>query len=174
VIGARVGSPAVESKTSSEPSDVKASAGGSKLFASLFSFAILTGVAFLVIGLAPTDLPPDKGSNFVDTVFHNKGVVLAARLLLVSAVVVLAIGGVFIVTSIAMRMRNREWLKRAGPFEIGGPEWRDVESEVEHWRAIAVASQEEVAELKEGFQISRALIEKLRRELADYEGVQTG
>lgn len=52
---------------------------------------------FLVCGLVPTDLPPDKSANFIDSIFHNKGVILAARLLLVSAAVVLAMGGVFII-----------------------------------------------------------------------------
>jgi hypothetical protein len=162
----------VRSKTSPEPSDRTVSAGGAKLFASLFSFAILSGMAFLVIGLAPTDLPPDKGPNFVDTVFHNKGVVLAARLLLVSAVVVLAVGGVFIVSSIVMRMRNREWLKRAGPFEIGDAELRDVDSEAEQWRAIADSSREEVKELTEQLQVAQKLVEDTRGEMTIEEGVR--
>jgi hypothetical protein len=129
-------------------------------------------MAFLVIGLVPTDLPPDKGSNFVDTVFHNKGVVLAARLLLVSAVVVLAVGGVFIVSSIVMRMRNREWLKRAGPFEIGDAELRDVDSEAEQWRAIADSSREEVKELTEQLQVAQKLVEDTRGEMTIEEGVR--
>ena len=162
----------MESKTSSEPSDRKLSAGGSKLFASLFSFAILIGVAFLVIGLAPTELPPDKGSNFIDTVFHNKGVILAARLLLVSAVVVLAVGGVFIVNSIVMRTKSREWLRRAGPFEIGNAELRDVDSEAEHWRAIAVGSQEEVKELTEQLKAAEEFNEELLEKLSTYEEVR--
>jgi hypothetical protein len=45
------------------------------------------GLIFLVKGLCPADLPADGSSNFIDSVFHNKGVVLAARLLLVSATV---------------------------------------------------------------------------------------
>jgi hypothetical protein len=31
---------------------------------------------------------------------------------------VLAFGGIFIVVSIGIRMKNGEWLRRAGPFEI--------------------------------------------------------
>jgi hypothetical protein len=162
----------VQSKTSSEPSDRKASAGGSKLFASLFSSAILIGVAFLVTGLAPTDLPPDKGPNFIDTVFHNKGVILAARLLLVSAAIVLAVGGVFVVSSIVMRMRSREWLKRAGPFEIEEAAMSDVESEADYWRATADASEEEVEELTEQLQVAQALTKELREKLAANEGVR--
>jgi hypothetical protein len=105
----------VESSGPTHRPDVEPSPGESKLSASFFSFFILVAMAFLVLGLAPTDLPPDKGSNFIGTIFHNKGVILAARLLLVSAAIVLAVGGLFIVNSIVVRMRNGEWLKRAGP-----------------------------------------------------------
>jgi hypothetical protein len=42
----------------------------------------------------------------------------AARLLLVSAAAVLAFGGVFIIASTVIRMKNGEWLRRAGPFEV--------------------------------------------------------
>lgn len=172
MISTRVASRAVDSRKPGDQSDGKASGAGSRLIGSLFFFAILIGVAFLVVGLAPTDLPPEKGSNFVDTVFHNKGVVLAARLLLVATAVVLAAGGVFVVSSIVMRMRNREWLKRAGPFEIAEAELSDVESEAEHWRSTAVASQEEVKELTEQLRAAQELIEVLQGKLSTYEGVQ--
>jgi hypothetical protein len=162
----------VDARKSGDQSDGKASGAGSRLIGSLFFFAILIGVVFLVVGLAPTDLPPDKGSNFVDTVFHNKGVILAARLLLVAAAVVLAAGGVFVVSSIVMRMRNREWLRRAGPFEIGDAELSDVESEAKYWRATANASEEEVEELAEQLQAAQELAEALQGELSTYEGVQ--
>ena len=157
---------------SGDQSDGRASGAGSRLIGSLFFFAILIGVVFLVVGLAPTNLPPDKGSNFVDTVFHNKGVILAARLLLVAAAVVLAAGGVFVVSSIVMRMRNREWLKRAGPFEIGDVELDDVESEAERWRSIAAAGRDEVEELTEQLQAAQELTEVLQGKLSTYEGVQ--
>jgi hypothetical protein len=56
----------------------------------IFIALIATAGFFLVCGLVPTDLPPDKSAN--NSIFHNKGVVLAARLLLVSAAAVLAMG----------------------------------------------------------------------------------
>jgi multisubunit Na+/H+ antiporter MnhB subunit len=75
-------------------------------------------IALLVNGLYPADLPESRSPDFVDNVFDNGGVLWAARLLLVSAAGVLAIGGIFIVLSIGIRMKNGEWLRRAGPFEI--------------------------------------------------------
>jgi hypothetical protein len=162
----------VGSKRSDDQSIGRPVGGVSNLIGVLFLFAIVVGVMFMVVGLAPTDLPPDRGSNFIDTVFHNKGVILAARLLLVSAAVVLAVGGIFIVSSIVVRMRKGEWLRRAGPFEIGDVELSEVESGAEHWRAIANASEEEVAELTERLQTAEKLLGELKRRLSAYEGVR--
>jgi hypothetical protein len=97
---------------------------------------------------------------------------LGARLLLVAAVLVLAVGGVFVVSSILVRMRKGQWLRRAGPFEIGEPEISDVESEVEHWRSIAVASQEAVSELMERVQAAQELTEEVRQKASIDKEVQ--
>lgn len=125
---ARLGVVAGESSNQTE----QGGSSGSNLVGGLVLLAIALGLFFLVCGLVPADLPPDKNANFIDSIFHNKGVVLAARLLLVSAAVVLAMGGVFIMVSMAIRMKNGEWLKRAGPFEIGEAELSDIETQIEN------------------------------------------
>jgi hypothetical protein len=66
-------------------------------------------VGLLVIGLYPADLPESRNPDFVDNIFDNRGVLWAARLLLVSAAGVLAFGGIFIVVSIGIRMARRKW-----------------------------------------------------------------
>src|SRR3954453_3666675 len=76
------------------------------------------GVALLARGLYPVDLPSVKNPDFIDVAFDNRAVLWAARLLLVSAAAVLAFGGLFIVISIGIRIKNGEWLRRAGPFEV--------------------------------------------------------
>jgi hypothetical protein len=119
--------------------------------------AIAAAVALLVKGLYPADLPQSPSPDLVDNVFDNRGVLWAARLLLVSAAGVLAVGGVFIVVSIGIRMRNGEWLRRAGPFEISD---RDA-SETEFWLRIALASREEAVTLRERLQSSEELIDDL-------------
>jgi hypothetical protein len=130
--------------------------------------AVLTvGLFFLVKGLAPADLPPSNGANFIDSIFHNKGVVLAARLLLVSAAVVLAVGGIYIIASTVRRMANGEWLRKAGPFEIPETAIADVESQIDRWRRAAKAGEEEVAELAERLKESDELIEQLHLEMDD-------
>jgi hypothetical protein len=81
---------------------------------------LLIGILILLLakGLYPAELPASRNPDFIDNVFDNRGVLWAARLLLVSAAGVLAIGGVFIVVSIAVRMKNGEWLRRAGPLRF--------------------------------------------------------
>ena len=121
----------------------------------------------MVKGLYPADLPIDKNPDFIDNIFDNRAVVWAARLLLVSAAAVLAFGGIFIVSSTVIRMRNKEWLRRAGPFEISETAVSEIEGQVEFWRDAALAGQEEVAELTERINESDELIEHLQLMLDD-------
>ncbi len=135
-------------------------------FAGFLLLAVIAvGLFFLVCGLIPADLPPASSANFIDSIFHNKGVVLAARLLLVSAAVVLAMGGVYIMISMGIRMANGQWLKRAGPFEIGEKEIADIETEISNWKRAAEAGQEEVEELAVRLKASDELIEELEQDI---------
>jgi hypothetical protein len=63
--------------------------------------AIALAIVLLVKGLYPADLPESQSPDFVDNIFDNRGVLWAARLLLVSAAGVLAFGGVFIWRQVA-------------------------------------------------------------------------
>jgi hypothetical protein len=135
-------------------------------FVGFVLLALITGaLLFLVRGLVPTDLPPTKGANFIDSIFHNKGVILAARLLLVSAAVVLAMGGVYIMVSMGIRMANGQWLKRAGPFEIGEKEIGAIETEIANWQKAAEAGDEEIAALAKRLKESDELIEELEQDI---------
>lgn len=129
--------------------------------------ACIAGVVLLVKGLYPADLPSTADPDFIDNIFDNRAVVWAARLLLVSAAAVLAFGGIFIVVSIGIRMKNREWLRRAGPFEISETAVSEIEGQVDFWRQAALTGQEEVAELTERLEESDELIEQLHNMLDD-------
>jgi hypothetical protein len=124
-------------------------------------------VALLAIGLFPADLPANGSPTFIDTIFDNRGVIWAARLLLVSAAAVLAFGGVFIVVSTAIRMKNGEWLRRAGPFEVSEGTAGEVEGRVDLWREAALAGEEKVTELTEMLDRSDEVIERLSSALID-------
>jgi|SRR5215213_8338095 len=131
---------------------------GRKVIGWAFFFAVATGVALLVKGLYPADLPQSPSPDFIDNVFDNRGVLWAARLLLVSAAGVLAVGGVFIVVSIGIRTRNGEWLRRAGPFEVSEGKLGEAEREVEYWRRAAEANREETVMLRKLLARSRDLL----------------
>jgi hypothetical protein len=122
----------------------------------------VVGLVLLVKGLYPVDLPSSQDPDFIDNIFDNRGVIWAARLLLVSAAVVLAFGGIFIVISIAIRMKNGEWLRRAGPFEISERSLDQARDEVVFWRRAARASQEETVSLRKQLRRSEELVEDLQ------------
>lgn len=124
--------------------------------------ACAIAVVLLVKGLYPTDLPQSRSPGFVDNVFDNRGVLWAARLLLVSAAAVLAFGGIFIVLSISIRMKNGEWLRRAGPFEISEGTLDQAKDEAGFWRRAALATEEELLGLREQLRRSEDLVKALR------------
>lgn len=126
----------------------------------------IVGLALLAKGLYPADLPSVKNPDFIDTAFDNRAVLLAARLLLVSAAAVLAFGGLFIVISIGVRMKNGEWLRRAGPFEISETTLSEIEGQRDRWRIAALLEHAEVVELTERLKKSDELIAQLRSEYA--------
>ena len=135
---------------------------GTETALAVLGIAVCAVVAALVIkGLYPINLPLTRNPDFIDNVFDNRGVIWAARLLLVSAAAVLAFGGVFIVVSTGIRMKNGEWLRRAGPFEISETAVSEIEGQVNQWRAAAMARQEKVVELTERLDESEELIAEL-------------
>ncbi|HXQ89114.1 MAG TPA: hypothetical protein VN733_05685, partial [Solirubrobacterales bacterium] len=101
--------------------------------------------------------------DFVDSIFANRAVLWAARLLLVSAVGVLGLGGIFIAASIGIRMKNGEWLRRAGPFEISQVELDKATGEAEFWHRAALANQKEIVDLESRLRQSARLIDEMRR-----------
>jgi hypothetical protein len=134
---------------------------GMKVSAALGIAACVAGIALLVKGLYPVDLPLAQNPDFIDNVFANRGIVWAARLLLVSAAAVLVFGGVFIVVSTGIRMKNREWLRRAGPFEISETAVGEIEGQLDRWRTVALMRQEKIFELTDRLDESDELIAEL-------------
>jgi hypothetical protein len=127
---------------------------------------LLVGILTLLLakGLYPADLPGSRDPDFIDNIFDNRGVLWAARLLLVSAAGVLAVGGMFIVTSIGVRMKNREWLRRAGPFEISESRLHQTEDEADFWRRAALANREKADALRDDLRRSEELLRGIRDE----------
>jgi hypothetical protein len=138
-----------------------------KLAAILIVLVAFAGIYFLVKDLYPEELDTKADPGFIDSIFDNKVVVLFARLLLVSGALVLAFGGVFIIASTVVRMKNKDWLRRAGPFEVSETAVTELEEQVDFWRNAALEGQEEVAELRQRLQESDELIEELHVAMDD-------
>jgi hypothetical protein len=98
-----------------------------------FAFLALLalGVGVLIYRLYPSHRTPEKNPNFVDVIFANNLVVLAARLVLLSAAGVLAVAAVFIVISFWKRGKAGHWMSRFGPFETQAVE--DLAGQVNQW-----------------------------------------
>ena len=102
------------------------------------------GVAVLSAALYPRRLPALRDPQVVSVVFDSQPVIWAARLLLVSAAFVLAVGGAFVVASTAVRTRNGDWLKRAGPFEVSEARVAELEDEAYYWQSAARDCYDEI------------------------------
>ncbi len=84
--------------------------------------------AYVALRVYPHDLPaPDGHAGLLATVLQSRPIVFVGRIAILSV-------AVFAVLSIVARMWNREWLTKAGPFEIG---------------QVTKAAEEENARLKE-------------------------
>jgi hypothetical protein len=86
--------------------------------------------------------------------------VFTGRLLIVLAAVVLLACAVFVLASIAVRMRQGHWLRRAGPFEVSETATGKVDHRLYGLEEIVVAQRIEIAELG-------ALVEDADRTIAN-------
>lgn len=133
----------------------------------LVVLAAVACIYLLVKDLYPEKLDTKADPGFIDSIFDDKVVVLFARLLLVSGALVLAFGGAFIIAATVVRMKNRDWLRRAGPFEVSETAVTELEEQVDFWRTAAQAGQEEVAELRQRLEESDELLEELHLAMDD-------
>jgi hypothetical protein len=65
-----------------------------------------------------------------------------------------------------MRMKNGEWLRRAGPFEISETTLSEMAGQRDRWRIAALLEHGKVVELSERLEKSDELIAQLRTAFA--------
>ena len=128
----------------------------------LYALALVAAVVVaLYFGLWPGHVPTPRNPSFGDNVFASAPVVFAARLILLSAGVVLAFGGVFVIASIIKLWKAGRWLTRFGPFEAAPEAIGTLADEVEKWRADAVEQFEAAQELRQRLQEADELLDTL-------------
>ena len=64
------------------------------------------------------------------SLFDSDAMLLVGRLGIVAAALVMLAGGLFVLGSIAVRVRRGHWLSRAGPFEISDIVSGEVDGEI--------------------------------------------
>jgi hypothetical protein len=105
----------------------------------LAAVALALASAFAALRLYPRELPPAHHPDLLAVVFYSRAMVFAGRVTLLCL-------AAFAILSPAARIVRREWLLRAGPFEVE--------------RAAAI-SERERDELKVDLAESRARVERL-------------
>lgn len=126
----------------------------------LFFLAIIVaGFGLVSYRVYPSRHPLERHPNFIDLIFANNLVVFAARLVLLSTGVVLAVAAVFIVISFWMRGKAGHWMSRFGPFETQAVE--NLEGAVAQWQQWWQEEFERRTELEERVEQSDRLLAEL-------------
>jgi hypothetical protein len=134
-------------------------------------WAILLGLIFLgglalagvvaLVGIYPSSVPTKANPGWIDLIFASKPIIFAARLLLFSVAVVLAFASAFTVLSIISWTKRRQWLSKAGPFEVSREAVEQLEALSQFWQEQAQIQANEVEQLQEQLRQSNEMIEIL-------------
>jgi hypothetical protein len=102
----------------------------------LAAVALALASAFAALRLYPHELPQARHPDLLAVVFYSRAMVFAGRVTLLCL-------AAFAILSIGARIVRREWLLRAGPFEversvaISERERDELKAELSAWRARA-------------------------------------
>lgn len=86
--------------------------------------------------------------TLLEVLFDSEAMLLMGRLLLVVAAVVMLACGLFLLGSMAVRVRRGHWLKRAGPFEVSDTTAGEVGQEIEALERTVGEQRVMIAELE--------------------------
>jgi hypothetical protein len=122
----------------------------------------LTGLGGLVLyRIYPARVREKASPGFIDNIFANNLVVFAMRLVILSAALVFSFVGSYTIVSVINWMRRRQWLSKAGSFEVSRETIEELEALARFWEERATAAVSEVQELRGEFEASKELIAAL-------------
>jgi hypothetical protein len=165
----------------SEPSAVDDAPNGSSAeekpsswamgLAILFVLGLVALMALVLYRIYPTHIHPKTNPGFIDNIFGTNLVVFASRVVLLSAALVLAFVAVYTVVSVFSWMKQRQWLAKAGPFEVSREAIEGLEGLVQFWQDEAADRAQEVEQLSEQLQRSNELLGVFLEEPSSQEGL---
>lgn len=135
----------------------------SVLLGGLVAVGLLTLGGLVLYRIYPTDLAEKQSPGFVDNIFANNLVVFAARLVLFSIALVLAVAAAYTIWSIIQWTRAGRLLTKAGPFEVGQEAIHALRAQAEFWQEAAERRDDEMEALRK----SLAENDQLMRTLAE-------
>ncbi len=143
-------------------------------WAIVVGFALIAGVvalaALVLYRIYPGDAPTAEDPTWLDMIFDSALVIFASRILLFSIALVLAFASVYTILSITSWTRHRQWLTKAGPFEVSRDAIETLHEQVEFWRQTAVAENEEAQMLRNRLQETEAMLDILLEDDEDEGG----
>jgi hypothetical protein len=125
-------------------------------------FALAVGAVLILIGLYPKKVALRKNPDFTDAIFASRIVIALIR-------IALLFGIGFVVISIVARIVNRQWLAKAGPFEISEEVVEELKAEIAFWQIEAEDGRDEIDELTQQVQQADELIELLYHRVERFE-----
>jgi hypothetical protein len=116
---------------------------------------------FGLIAIYPDDVVEPRDAAFLDNIFANEFVLFAARLVLFSAAAVAFFAAFFAILSVIQWIKNGQWLRRAGPFEVDPHAVSTLDDEVERWRGEAEETRDELHEMRQRLEETQALADEM-------------
>jgi hypothetical protein len=115
----------------------------------------LVGVAIgIAAKLYPHPISVRHNPSLLDVFFDSRAVVLGVR-------IVFLFTGAFIVASLFARIWGRQWLSKAGPFEVSEAGNADLRDQVEKWQSQARDTATEITTLRDRLAEADAIFEEL-------------
>jgi hypothetical protein len=151
----------MESGSGQEAEPQASSSLASALLGGLVALGLLALGGLVLYRIYPSDLAEKKSPAFVDNIFANNLVVFAARLVLFSIALVLAVAAAYTIWSIVQWSRAGRLLTKAGPFEVGEEAIDALRAQVGFWREAAERRDDEVEALTERLTVNDRAIKTL-------------
>lgn len=142
-----------------DPQDGSTSGPLARFFGFVFIAGMLALGAIVLYRIYPAHIHEKANPGFIDNIFDSGLVVFAARLVLLSAALVLAFAGAHIVVSIVSWVKHKQWLTKFGPFEVSREAIEQLQGLAQFWQEQALQQANEVQQLQQQLQETNQLLE---------------